>query len=155
MASPNHVHVGVFGKRNVPEDLKGAHIYFSPELKKFATVKDGITKNYFGFNKYRSFTEAGVILFDSTTQEYIDREYESWYDEQQEKIEQELRAKRLIDPDDMSQAEEQEDADAKITYKDPTKMLLPFFTTCAIIALIAIIIRVVIIPLIILMREAA
>lgn len=153
MAEKN-VRIGVFEKSsNVPPELQGTRIYYSPSLQKFAIVdNDNNTKKFFGFPKYRQFADAGVILFNGDVQDYIEDEYDAWRDEEAARIEERKQAADMEDEADaavrrpMQQgptADELEESGRN----DPTRHLFGYFFTVGALAVVVIIVRVIVIPL--------
>lgn len=146
----------------VPQVVKGARIWYSPSLQKFAIVDPNNPSNtlkYFGMDKYRDFQNAGIIEFNSGSQDYIESEYDDWYDEQQQSINDEIAAEQRIreatteTPGDSMYQEQQDEKQKKA--KDPTRHITGFFVTVAIVAVIAIIVRLVIIPMLLNMQAIA
>lgn len=156
-----NVNVGVFAIRQVPVKMQGTSILYAPDLRKFAVI-DRNTKEriaLFEMPQYRKFADAGVIEFDRNTQDYIEDEYQKWYDEQRDALDKEVAEDAegdepsIIAPGDRSNVS-QEDAKVHVS-KDPTRHVGGYFITVSTVAILIILARLVIVPLVIKLFEIA
>lgn len=154
-----NVNVGVFAIRQVPVKMQGTSILYAPDLRKFAVI-DRNTKEriaLFEMPQYRKFADAGVIEFDRNTQDYIEGEYQKWYEEQNSILDEEIAEEEekseplVIAPGDRVDVNP-EDIKNHVS-KDPTRHVKGYFITVAMIAILAILARLVIVPLVIKLLE--
>lgn len=163
MSNRKSIYVGSFVRdsSNVPPKMHGKSIFYSPDLRMFAIYdrNTNTTLNYFKMPQYRTFMDANCIEPDTNTIGYIEDEYDRW--------EAERNAKEASDAviDDMSREAATgsdgnyiESGDRNITdyaeaherkrSKDPTRHVGSYFVTIFMLALFAILCRIVIIPLV-------
>ena len=159
------IYVGSFVRDsdNVPARMQGKLIFYARDLRMFAIYDRNTNKtiDYFKMPQYRTFMDASCIEPDTNTIGYIEDEYDRW--------EAETNAKKASDAviDDISK-EASDDGDyvvngdrnitdyddetggdrAKARSKDPTRHVGSYFVTMLVIALLVILCRVVIIPLV-------
>lgn len=163
MSNRKSIYVGSFVRDsdNVPPKMQGKSIFYSPDLRMFAIYdrNTNTTLNYFKMPQYRTFMDANCIEPDTNTIGYIEDEYDRWVTER--------NAKDASDAviDDMSREAATdndgsyiESGDRNITdyaearekkrSKDPTRHVGSYFVTIFMLALFAILCRIVIIPLV-------
>lgn len=154
MAQSQSIYVGNFleDSSQVPQAMQGASIYYSPKYQKFAIVsaKTGKRLEYFEMPQYRTFADNDIILFDENIVNYIEDEYDKWYDEVHAKVEAAVDTYNethqedvRITPGDM---EPEPTNDGKS--KDPTRHIKGYFVTSFIIAMLIIVGRLIILPLV-------
>jgi hypothetical protein len=162
MASKRNIYVGTFSKDNnqVPIILRGMAIYYAPDLQTFAIFDKSQNKTYkfFKMPQYRAIMDAGCIDANSQTIDYIEDEYERWAHAQEAEDESAnvINEMSQMDADGVMSAHDRSVTDYEDTMtqkertqsKDPTRHVGSYFVTVMILAIVAIVCRVVIMPLV-------
>lgn len=164
MSDRKSIYVGTFVRDsdNVPPRMQGKMIFYAPDLRMFAIYDRNTrtTLNYFKMPQYRTFMDANCIEPNTNTIGYIEDEYDRWEAEKSA-----TDASKAVIDDMRNDDDAQEDdgnyivnGDRNITdyadekekgrSKDPTRHVGSYFVTIFLLAMFAILCRLVIIPLV-------
>lgn len=163
-----NIHVGTFSRNSnsVPVTMRGAAVYYAPDLRKFAIVDRNSNKtlNFFEMPQYRTFVDAGVLELDPNTSGYMEDEYQRWHDEQEAQVATDIEQDAMSDGNDdgyeppvITQGDRPEtmdfDGNGRPRSKDPTRHLRGYFVTIFILTLMAVLGRTVLLPVIMKLLE--
>lgn len=161
-----NIHVGMFARDNtngVPMKMRGATVYYAPDLRKFAIVDRNTNKtlNFFEMPQYRTFVDTGVLTLDPNTSGYMEDEYQRWHDEQEAQLASDMEEDEY-DEDGTQPVITQGDrpetidtTDGRPKSKDPTRHIKGYFVTTFVLALMAVLGRTVLVPTIMKLLEVS